>query len=61
MLMLSFVCFLKKSYIFGQLNGVLRDMVPEIGDLLEVLGSRGLLKIFQKKHRIIDKTNKPIT
>ena len=24
MLMLSFFCFLKKSYIFGQLNGVLR-------------------------------------
>ena len=35
-----------KSDIFGQLDVVLQDMVPEIGGLLEVLGSRGLLKIY---------------
>ena len=46
MLMLSFFCFPKKSYIFGQLDGVLRDMVPAIGGLLEVLASCGLLKIY---------------
>ena len=60
MLILSFCFFLKKSYIFGQLDGVLRDMVPAIGGLLEVFGSRGLLKIFKKKHKIIDKMNKLI-
>ena len=60
MLMLSFFCVLKKIYIFGKLDGVLQDMVPAIGGLLEVLGSRGLLKIYQKKHKIIDKMNKLI-
>ena len=59
-LMFSFFCFLKKSYIFDQLYGVLRDMVPTISGLLEVMGSRGLLKIYQKKHKIIDKMNKLI-
>ena len=38
--------FPKKSVIFGQLDVVLRDMVPEIGGLLEVLASRVLLKIY---------------
>ena len=46
MLMLSCFFFLKKRYIFGQLNGVLRDMVPALGGLFEVLGIRGMLKIF---------------
>ena len=45
MLMLS-VFFSKRSEIFGQLDVVLRDMVPAIGGLLEVLASRGLLKIY---------------
>ena len=45
MLMLR-VFFPKKSDIFGQLDVVLRDMVPAIGGLLEVLASRGLLKIY---------------
>ena len=45
MLMLRFF-FPKKSDIFGQLDGVLRDMVPAIGGLLEVLASRGRLKIY---------------
>ena len=44
MLMLR-VFFSKKSDIFGQLDVVLRDMVPAIGGLLEVLASRGMLKI----------------
>ena len=45
MLMLR-VFFPKKSDIFGQLDVVLWDMVPEIGGLLEVLASRGLLNIY---------------
>ena len=45
MLMLRFF-FPKKSDIFGQLDVVLRDMVPAIGGLLEVLASCGLLKIY---------------
>ena len=36
----------KKSDIFCQLDVVLRDMVPEIGGILEVLESRGLLNIY---------------
>ena len=46
MLMLRFFCFPKKSDSFGQLDVVLRDMVPAVGGLLEVLASRGLLKIY---------------
>ena len=38
--------FSNKIDVFGQLDVVLRDMVPEIGGLLEVLASRGLLKIY---------------
>ena len=38
--------FPKRSEIFGQLDVVLRDVVPAIGGLLEVLASRGLLKIY---------------
>ena len=40
------VFFPKKSDIFGQLDVVLRDMVPAIGGLLEVLASHGMLKIY---------------
>ena len=36
----------KKIDIFGQLDVVLRGTVPAIGGLLEVLASRGLLKIY---------------
>ena len=46
MLMLRVFFPPKKSDIFGQLDVVLRDMVPAIGGLLEVLASRGLLKIY---------------
>ena len=42
MLMLSSCLFLKKIYMFCHLNGVLRDMGPALGGLLEVLGIRGL-------------------
>ena len=51
MLMLSFCLFSKEKLYLGQLDGVLRDLVPAIGDFLEVLGSRGLLKIYQKNIR----------
>ena len=46
MLMLRVFFSPMKSDIFGQLDVVLRDMVPAIGGLLEVLASRGLLKIY---------------
>ena len=46
MLMLRFFLFSKKSDILGQLDVFLRDMVPAIGGLLEVLESFGLLKIY---------------
>ena len=43
----SVKCFFsKKSDIFGQLDVVMRYMVTAIGGLLEVLASRGLLKIY---------------
>ena len=38
--------FPKKSDIFGQLDVVMGIMVTAIGGLLEVLASRGLLKIY---------------
>ena len=38
--------FPKKIYIFGQLDVVMQYMVPAIGGLLEVLASRGMLKIY---------------
>ena len=38
--------FPKKSDIFGHLDVVMRIMVTAIGGLLEVLASRGLLKIY---------------
>ena len=38
--------FPKKSDIFGQLDVVMRIMVTAIGGLVEVLESRGLLKIY---------------
>ena len=44
--MLRVFKFPKKSDMFGQLDVVLQDMVPAIGGLLEVLASRGLLKIY---------------
>ena len=40
------VFFPKKSDIFGQLDVVMRIMVTAIGGLLEVLASRGMLKIY---------------
>ena len=43
--------FPKRSEIFGQLGVVLRDVVPAIGDLLGVLESRGLLKIYPNNIR----------
>ena len=46
MLTLRFFLFSKKSDILGQLDVFLRDMVPAIGGLLEVLESCGLLKIY---------------
>ena len=45
MLMLSDFFFPKRSEIFGQLDVVLRYVVPAIGGILEVLESRGLLNI----------------
>ena len=51
MLMLSDFVFPKRRDIFGKLHVVLRDGVPAIGGLLEVLAIRGLLKIFLKNIR----------
>ena len=49
------VIFSKKSYIFGQLDGVLWDMVPAIGGIVEVLASCGLLKIYLNNIRSLTK------
>ena len=58
MLMLSFCLFSKeKLYLRSIKWGSARHGASFF---LEVLGSRGLLKIFQKKHKIIDKMNKLI-
>ena len=54
MLMLRFF-FPKRSDIFGQLDVVLRDVVPAIGGLLQVLASRGLLKIYLNNIRQLTK------